>query len=79
MIDVYYLKNENLICLPNEFEASLPLHLKEKLENIKHAKTALQKRKLLFRMFKGTIPKQYRYMGSLFSAFHITDDTRQPG
>ena len=48
MIDVYYLKNENLICLPNEFEASLPLHLKEKLENIKHVKTALQKRKLFY-------------------------------
>ncbi len=48
MIDVYYLKAENSIYIPNEFAAALPFHLKEKLENIQHAKTVLQKRKLLY-------------------------------
>ena len=48
MINVYYLKDRNSIFVPNEFDASLPLHLKEKIENIKHSKTILQKRKLLY-------------------------------
>jgi 4'-phosphopantetheinyl transferase len=52
MIDVYYLKNGNSICLPNEFEASIPLHLKEKLENINHTNTALEKRKLLYLLYQ---------------------------
>ena len=48
MIDVYYLKDGNSIYIPNEFDALIPLHLLEKLENIKHTKTALEKRKLLY-------------------------------
>lgn len=48
MIDVYYLKHGNSIYIPNEFDALIPLHLKEKLENIKHLETSFEKRKLLY-------------------------------
>ncbi len=48
MIDVYYLKDGNSNYLSKEFDALLPLHLRQKIEKIQHAKTALQKRKLLY-------------------------------
>ncbi len=48
MTDVYYLKDVNSIKLSTAFDALLPLHLKKKIENIHHPKTALEKRKSLF-------------------------------
>lgn len=48
MTHVYYLKDVDSIMLSTEFDASLPLHLKKKIENIHHPKTALEKRKSLY-------------------------------